>query len=75
MTDHFGHEYFVGKATFVDNKGNKDSELYHEIQSGAIYAVSIDFAKVPTSVTEVNSVIVTMAYTRHEVKFDNVPIK
>jgi hypothetical protein len=58
----------------VDIKGGAGSDINHEVQSGSTYDVSIDFAKIPISVTEVNSVIV---YTGSggSIKFDNVPVR
>ncbi len=72
MTDRQGREYFVNYANFVDIKGNKGTNLIHEIQKGSTYNVSIDFT-VPVSVTELNSLIVKMVWSGL-VKFNNVTI-
>ncbi len=80
MTDHFGHEYFVSNAIFVDNKAGKNNSLSHEMQNGSVYLTSIDFEKIPISVIEVNSLIIRAIDNRiggygNEIKFDKVSIE
>ena len=74
MTDYHGYEYFSSKGTFVGNKAIAGSVISHEIQTGAEYAVSIDFAEIPTSVVEVNSLIVENA-AGNPIRFDNIHFK
>jgi len=77
MTDRRGHEYFVDKATFADINSNisNTTELRHEMQNGATYDVSIDFVKIPPSVSEVNSLIVGIYTNNSAIKFDNISIQ
>jgi len=76
ITDRQGHEYFASQGIFVDNKAGAGSYLSHEVQKGSTYDVSIDFAKIPTSVSDVNSLIVggIDGWGNVEVKFNDVSI-
>jgi hypothetical protein len=51
------------------------SYLYHEVQNGATYDVSINFSPVLPSVKEVNSLIVKIAGTGNQLKFNNISIR
>jgi hypothetical protein len=77
MTDRRGHEYFVDKATFADINSNISNtrSLQHEMQNGAMYDVNIDFGKIPSSISEVNSLIVGVYSNNSAIKFDNIFIK
>jgi hypothetical protein len=78
MTDRRGREYYVRKITFVDKEGTPQSNgwIGREMQKGSTYDVSIDFADFPSSVTEVNSLIVAAGWSSYiPIKFDNVSIQ